>query len=129
MVMSVSRHIAALRFVLEHFKKWFFKRKLRLILTFLAGDCWWKSHVILYFGKPLFDIVLTCVTGCIILDGTFRGKGKKKKGKAWKSLSKTYSCFTTMKACKFQRKKRHLSSDSFLEMAVVHHLPVGTGAR
>lgn len=88
--------------------------------------------MILYSGKPLFDIVLTCVTGCIILDGTFSGKGQKKgkkKGKAWKSLSKTYSCFTMMKACKFQRKKRHLSSDSFLEMAVVHHLPVETGAR
>lgn len=29
-------------------------------LNFLAGDCWWKSHVILYFRKLLFDIVLTC---------------------------------------------------------------------
>lgn len=45
--------------------------------------------MILYSGKPLFDIVLTCVTGCIILDGTFRGKGQKKGEKKRQSMEKS----------------------------------------
>jgi len=60
-------------------------------LNFLAVECWWKSHGVQYSSKPLFDIVLICVTGCSILGGTLEKKKKErgKKGKAWKSLSKT----------------------------------------
>lgn len=46
--------------------------------------------MILYSGKPLFDIVLTCVTGCIILDGTFRGKGEKKRQSMEKSVQNLF---------------------------------------
>lgn len=37
--------------------------------------------MILYSRKPLFDIVLTFATRCIILGGTLGRKGQEKEGK------------------------------------------------
>lgn len=81
--------------------------------------------------KLLLAVVLTCVTGCVVLGGTLskKEKKKKKKGKAWKSLPRTQSCFTTMKLHKFPRKRWCVGSDVFLAMAVVCVPPDGAWAR
>lgn len=58
-----------------------------------------------------------------------KGRKREKKGQSMEKSVQNLFMFYHDESLQIPEEEKAFERDSFLEMAVVHHLPVGTGAR